>query len=93
MAKLIDEAKNYESKQINNIADLEVVSVELDVKEENEAEFPYKYVEVDNVRYKVPVSVLASLKAMLEDSPNLTKFKVKKTGEGLKTKYTVIPLV
>jgi len=92
MATISEEAKAYESKQINNIADLDSVPTDLEVKEENEVEFPYKYVELNGERYKVNLSVLASLKAILEDNPNLKKFKVKRTGEGMNTKYTVIPL-
>jgi len=46
---------------------------------------------VDDEEYRVPTSVLKSLKVILEDKPDLKFFKVKKTGEGLKTEYTVIP--
>jgi len=93
MASLSEEAKNFESKaKVNNIADLQSVSTDLQVKEETEAEFPYKYVIVDGLKYKVPTSVLASLRAILEENKDLKKFKVKKTGEGMETRYTVIPL-
>lgn len=92
MAKLNEEAKAYEPWQVNNIAELQSISVDLDVKEESEAEFPYKYVEVNGSRYKVPTSVLASLKSILEENQNLKTFKVKKSGEGKNTRYTVIPL-
>jgi hypothetical protein len=93
MASLSEEAKNFESKaKVNNIADLQSVSTDLQVKEETEAEFPYKYVVVDGLKYKVPTSVLASLRAILEENKDLKKFKVKKTGEGMETRYTVIPL-
>lgn len=92
MAKLNETAKAYEPKQVNNIAELTSVSVDLDVKEDMEAEFPYKYVEVEGSRYKVPTSVLASLKSILEENQGLKTFKVKKSGEGMNTRYTVIPL-
>lgn len=92
MTKLIDEAKAYEPKQIKNIADLPSVSVDMEVKADSEAEFPYKYLEIDNERYKVPMSVIASLKVILGENPNLKTFKVKKTGQGLGTEYTTIPL-
>lgn len=92
MAKLSEVAKAYEPKQVNNIAELESVSTELDVKEAVDVEFPYSYVEVENQRYKVPASVLGSLKSILEENPALKKFKVKKAGEGMNTRYTVIPL-
>jgi len=92
MASLIEEAKEYQPQQLKNIADLPSVDVNSEVQEEKEAEFPYKYIMVEGERYKVPVSVTASLKAILEENPNLKKFKVKKTGEGMNTKYTTIPL-
>jgi len=62
MIKLSEKAKEYEPKQVNNISELESVSTELDVKEAVDVEFPYLYVEIDNQRYKVPASVLGSLK-------------------------------
>ena len=43
--------------------------------------------------YRVPKSVLKQLKEQLEVNPKLKFFKVNKTGEGMKTSYTVIPLV
>ena len=92
MAKLSEEAKAYEPKQIKNIADLPSVSVDLDVKEDTKAEFPYKYIEVNGERYKLPMTVLSSLKAILEENKNLKTFKVKKSGQGLGTEYTTIPL-
>lgn len=93
MASLKDTAKDHESKaKVNNIADLPSVSTDLEVKEDNEAEFPYQYIVVDNQKYRLPSSVLTSLKVILEENPNLAKFKVKKTGEGMETRYTVIPL-
>ena len=93
MASLKDTAINHEQKsKVNNIADLQSVSTDLDVKEDTEAEFPYQYVEVEEIRYRIPSSVLSNLKAILEENKELKKFKVKKTGEGMDTRYTVIPL-
>ena len=76
----------------SRIYPLPSIDTDLVVFYEEATEFPYKYVEIDNERYKMPVSVLASLKVILEENPNLKKFKVKKTGEGMDTRYTVIPL-
>ncbi len=101
MAKLKDEAEDYESKQVNNIADLDEVSVDLDVKEGsfetnddkgNPKTVKYKYVEVDGEQYRVPNSVLKQLKVHLKDNPKLEKIKVSKSGKGLNTDYTVIPI-
>ena len=78
--------------KIRNISELQVIDVDLLVFEETKSEFPYLYTEVNNERFKIPVSVLSSLKEILEESPNLKKFKVKKSGEGMETRYTVIPI-
>ena len=97
MATLKDEAQAYEPPQTKNIADLEVVRTDVEVVEkefskEDGTTFKIKVVTIDGEDYRVPTSVLKSMKAILEEKPELKTFKVKKTGEGLKTEYTVIPL-
>ncbi len=93
MGTIKDTAKDYEPKaKVKNISELQSVSTDLNVFEDEEAEYPYQYIEVGGERYKVPASVLGNLKAILEENPELKKFKVKKTGEGMDTRYTVIPL-
>lgn len=47
---------------------------------------------VDGEDYRMPTSVLKNLKAILVEKPELKEFKVSKSGEGLKTAYTVITL-
>ena len=84
--------------QTLNIADLEVVSTDLDVQEKTGTnkdgeDFTYNYIEVDGKQYRVPNSVLTELKAILEENAELKKFRVKKTGQGLQTRYTVVPLI
>ena len=102
MAKLKEVAEAYESNQTKNIAELEVISVDLEVEDDEfEVEdekgqskiVKQKVAIINKERYRVPNSVLKQLKVLLEDNPNLTKFKVKKTGIGLNTDYTVIPLI
>ena len=92
MASLKETAKEFIPKQTNNIADLQSVSVELELAEETNVEFPYKFIVVEGERYRVPNSVISNIKAILEENANLKTFKVKKTGTGLNTEYTVIPL-
>ena len=93
MGNVKDEAMGYEPKaKVKNISELPSVETDVAVLEDTEAEFPYKYIEIEGERYRVPLSVLGSLKAILEENPNLKKFKVKKSGEGMETRYTVIPL-
>ncbi len=95
---LKDEALESESiAKSKNITELPQVSTALFVDQEtftnNEGkEVTVKVVRVGKERYRVPQSVLNSLKVILEDNPGLKTFKVKKTGEGMDTRYTVIPL-
>jgi len=97
MVKLNEEAKNYEAPTMKNITDLESVPTDLEVVEETfkegtEDEFKVKIIRVDGESYRVPVSVLKSLKAILEHKPDLKTIKVTKSGTGMSTEYTVIPL-
>jgi hypothetical protein len=95
---LKEEAMASEPPQkTKNISELAQVSTSLTVEEEtftnNEGkEVIIKVVNVNGEKYRVPQSVLNSLKAILEDNPNLKTFKVKKSGEGMETRYVLIPL-
>ena len=97
MANIKEKAEAYEPPQTKNIADLEVVPTSSEIqerifKEGTEDEFRINVITYEGEEYRVPNSVLKSLKAILEEKPDLKHFKVKKTGEGLKTEYTVITL-
>ena len=97
MGTIKDEAKEYESPQTKNIAELEKIPVGLQVEERTGTKkdgksFTYNVVVVDGEDYRLPNSVLKSLKAILEEKPDLEYFKVKKTGEGLSTEYTIVTL-
>ncbi len=97
MGKLNEEAKNYIAPTMKNITDLKEVQTDVEIidetfKEGTEDEFKVKAVRVDGELYRVPVSVLKSLKAILEIKPDLKRIKVTKSGTGMSTEYTVIPL-
>ena len=97
MANLKETAKAFESKQTKNIADLERVSVNVEIeqrtfKEGTPEEFTVDVALFEGEEYRVPRSVLFSLKEYLSDIPDLKHIKVKKAGEGINTRYTVIPL-
>lgn len=88
-------AKEYIPQTTKNVSELEKVSTGLDVKQkevlrDDGTSFKYNYVMVGDEEYRIPASVLKQLKAQLEDKPNMRHFRVKKSGEGLKTEYTVI---
>ena len=101
MSNISEAAISYEPPKTKNITDLEDVPTDIEITEEThtktnedgaEEEFTIKVVEVEGEKYRVPISVLKNLKAILEEKPNLKTFKVKKSGSGMNTAYTVIPL-
>jgi len=97
MASLKEEAQDYQPKQTKNVADLPKISIDVDMKDgegtdKEGVSFKYKFILLDGEEYRVPYVVLGQIKDLLEENPNLKSFKVKKAGEGLKTRYTVIPL-
>lgn len=97
MAKLKDEASKYEAPKTKNIADLEAVSLEMNVEDREGVNkkgetFKTKVVVVDGEDHRIPGIVLDTIKSIMEEKPNLKTIKVKKKGEGLSTTYTVIEL-
>lgn len=98
MTSLKDFAKAYVPKQTKNIADLPSCQVDAEIKtdglgtDNNGEDFSYNYLELNGEQYRVPNSVIGQIKDLQEENPNMKSFKVKKSGEGLKTRYTVIPL-
>jgi hypothetical protein len=98
MATLMEEAKSFQPQQTKNIADLEIVDTSCQVLDreayDNENKpFKYKVIVVEGIDYRVPSSVLSSLKEIVAKKPDLKKFSVSKIGTGLNTKYTVIPQI
>ena len=99
MSSLKEFAKDFQPKQTKNIADLNEVSVDTVIYHDGKGtdkdgeDFTYSYVKIDEIEYRVPGAVVGQLKDQLEANPNLKKFRVKKTGEGLKTRYTVTPIL
>ena len=100
MSTLKDTAKGYESKATHNIVDLPEVSTDIEVQDDEfevdkdgkTETVKQKIIELNGERYRVPNSVFQQLKVLLEDNPNLKRFKVKASGEGMNRRYTVIPL-
>jgi len=103
MSKIGNLAKDYKSTATKNIADLPEVSIELEVLDDQfEATdkitgqskvIKQKVISIEGTNYRVPTSVLQQLKVVLEDNPNLKKFKVRKSGTMMDTRYQVIPLL
>lgn len=85
-------------KKTLNVADLPVFDVNMPLQvfdgvDMNGRKFRYFYVEGrDGQRYRVPGIVLAQVKEHLSENPEQCLFKVKRSGEGLKTMYLVVPV-
>jgi hypothetical protein len=97
MASLKQEALNFVSKQTKNVAELPQVAVDSELMtghgtDDQNKTFEYKYLEFNGVEYRVPGVVIGQIKDLVEMNPNLKFVKVKRTGEGLKTRYTVMPM-
>ncbi len=97
-------AENYEPKTTKVISDLDKVSVDM-VMRDDEYEAPdendpnktkkvqQKLITVEGVDYRIPESVLSQLKVQLKENSELKHFKVDRKGTGqYDTKYTVVPL-
>ena len=102
MVKISEYAKEYvPTASTKNIAELQSVSTDLELVDD-EFEFTkngetkivkQKVVVINGEQYRVPVTVIQQLKVLLEDNPELKKFKVKKSGTTKDdTRYMVIPL-
>ncbi len=98
MVSLKEQAKQYEPKTTLNIADLDKIPLNLDVKtgqgktKEGE-EFKYLFAEIDKKEYRIAGTILGGIKALIKKMPNLEFVSVIKTGMGRDTRYQVIPWV
>ncbi len=96
MTTIKEEAKNYVSST-RTVDELEFVQNDMQLEDregtdEKGVQYEYKVVVVDKIEYRVPNSVLKNLKLIMEKKPDLSKFKVLKSGTKLDTTYTVLPL-
>jgi len=103
MATIGEAVDNYKpSTKTMNIADLNKVSIDLQVeidsfeftKDGETKTVEQEVIIIDDVKYRIPVTVKQQLKILMEDSPDLKFFKVKKSGTGKDdTRYQVIPIL
>lgn len=97
MTNLRETAKAYEPQKTKNIADLEAVSLDVEIqerkaKDKDGKEFSFHVALVVGEEYRVPSSVLNDIKSIIQAKPSLKTVKVIKKGSGMNTTYTVIPL-
>jgi hypothetical protein len=93
---LKEAALKHVDESVRNISELDSIPVDIDVFDfsgttQEGKDFSYKYVEFEGIKYRIPGIVLGSLKSIIEKMPDVTHVTVDKKGEGLKTKYTVLP--
>ena len=93
---LKEQAQEYEPNQRGNIADLDKVSINLELQDgqgtdKEGTEFKYKFIIVEGKSYRVPGSVIGQVKAIIEKMPQLEFISVIKQGSGRDTRYQVIP--
>ena len=101
MQTLKQAAENYEPQRTANIADLESFDVsepieEREGKDKDGVAFKYKVLVRDGKDYRIPNTVLETIKSILEANAKrgkeATTFAVEKKGEGMGTKYQVVSL-
>lgn len=97
MTTLKQTAKEYVAPATKNIADLEKVSINIELqtqeaKDKDNNPFTYQYFELEGVKYRVPNTVIDQLKGFIEMKPNLEYIRVLKKGSGMNTQYQVVPL-
>jgi len=97
MTNLKDFAKTYESKKQRNISELETVNVSVEIlketrKDQDGEEYKVMFIVVNGEEYRIPPIVVGQLRKLIEAKPDLTSFKVIRSGTGKATQYQVIPL-
>ena len=97
MATLKEAAQAYEPPQTLNIADLDKIPVDVELKDgegktgDGEV-FTYKYAVIEGKQYRVAGSIIGGIKALLQKIPDLKHVSVIKQGQGMNTRYQVIPI-
>ena len=97
MATLKEAAQAYEPPQTLNIADLDKIPVDVELKDgegktgDGEV-FTYKYAVIEGKQYRVAGSIIGGIKALLQKLPDLKFVSVIKQGQGMNTRYQVIPI-
>ena len=98
MVTIKEQANATEKIVFNGIETLGKVSVDLEIEEttglknQDGKEFSVFKTKIEGIKYRVPKSVLIQLKNLLDLNDDIKFFKVGKSGEGLKTQYSVLAL-
>jgi len=98
MATLKEMAQQYEPPQTLNIADLDKIPVGIEVesktgKNKDGEEFTYLSAKIEGREYRIAGSILGGIKALLKKMPDIKFVSVIKDGQGMNTRYQVIPVI
>lgn len=98
MATLKEMSQAYEPPQTLNIADLDKIPVGIEVekktgKNKDGDEFEYLAAKIDGKEYRIAGSILGGIKALLKKMPDIKFVSVIKDGQGMNTRYQVIPVI
>lgn len=98
MASLKEHAQDYVPPRAKNIASIEKIPVNLEVKSDKAkkkdgTDFTYLFVELHGEKYRVPGAVLGGIKSVLKKYPDTKFVTIDKQGEGMNTTYSVMPWV
>ncbi len=97
MANIKETARAFVPKITKNVADMLVLDLELPIEhrtalDKENKQFEYDVVVKDGEDYRIPSSVLNSIKTILEAKPTQKTVRVVKKGSGMNTEYTVVQL-
>lgn len=92
MKSLKQASQEVKTAKTGVISDLESLDINLELQTFQGVDFEYDYMEVDGEKYRVPKSVQLQIQDLLKEQPDLTTIKVRQSGTGMNTRYTVIPL-
>ena len=98
MVSLKDEALAYEPPMTKNIAELDKFPIDIEVISETHTdkqgeEFNLLVATIEGQKYRIAGAILSGIKALLKRMPSLKYVSVIRSGEGLATRYQVIPFV
>ena len=98
METLKEYAEKYKPKKTMNVTDLPCIVIHEPVEERSGTDatgksFKYLVVVRDGEEYRMPFSVVDMIQNLIFEMPKLTEVKVTKKGEGMNTKYQVMPVV
>lgn len=94
MASIMENARQYEPKKTQNVADLNRVNLSWELKkntgkDKEGKEFEYNFFELNGIEYRVPNQVLEKIQEAQKIKDDIQYVNVIKQGAGLGTRYSI----